>query len=120
MIQSSTRAQPGPRGGLTRLGGVFSRKRTALFWIDPGREGAERARTAPRLVWLSDLPSAGDTSYAGAVVHGDTVWVDYYTSRIDRDWPWIVGMFLASDVRMARIPLDALHARVDAEEERAP
>jgi hypothetical protein len=110
------RAQPGARGGLTRLGGVFSRKRTALFWIDPGREGVAGRGGGPRLVWLSDLPSAGDTSYAGVVCRGDALYVDYYTSPIRRDWPWIVGMFLRSDIRMARLPLAALHASADGAE----
>jgi hypothetical protein len=36
--------------------------------------------------------------------------LDWYTSRIDRDYPWIVGMFLATDVRMGRIPVASLRA----------
>ena len=65
-------------------------------------------------MWLSDLPSAGDTSYAGAVIRDGDLYVAYYTSRIDRDYPWLLGMFLRSDVRMARIPVEALLARSDA------
>lgn len=93
------RHQPGARGWWTRLGGVLSRKRTALYRVEPGR-----------LVHLSDLPSAGDTSYAGVVVRDGHVHVDYYTSRIDRDFPWLLGMFLRSDVRVARIPVESLLA----------
>lgn len=91
------RRQPEPRGWWTRLGGVLSRKRTALYRVEPDR-----------LVHLSDLPSAGDTSYAGVVVREGSVYVDYYTSRIDRDFPWLLGMFLRSDVRVARIPVASL------------
>jgi hypothetical protein len=93
------RHQPGRRGPLTRLGSVLARKRTALFRVEP-----------ERLVHLSDLPSAGDTSYAGVVLRDGAVWIDYYTSRIDRDVPWLVGMFQRSDVRLARVPVAALEA----------
>lgn len=91
------RRQPGARAWPTRLGSVWSRKRTAVFRVEPDR-----------LVHLSDLPSAGDTSYAGAVVRDGHLWAEYYTSRIDRDYPWLLGMFLPTDLRVARIPLEAL------------
>jgi hypothetical protein len=91
------RWQPPPHGGIWKLGGMWSRKRTALYRVEP-----------ERLVHLSDLPSAGDTSYAGVVLRDATLHVEYYTSRIDRDYPWFLAMFLPTDLRMARIPLDAL------------
>jgi hypothetical protein len=97
------RFQPGPRRWPTRLGSVWSRKRTAIFRVEP-----------ERLVYLSDLPSAGDTSYAGVVLRDGSLWTEYYTSRIDRDYPWLLGMFLPTDLRMARIPLEALLAVSDA------
>ena len=81
------------------MGGVLSRKRTALYRVEPDR-----------LVRLSDLPSSSDTSYAGVALRDDALYVDYYTSRIDRDWPWLFGMFARSEIRMARISLDALAA----------
>ncbi len=93
------RYQPPPHGGLTRLGGMWSRKRTSLYRVEP-----------ERLVRLSDLPSAGDTSYAGVVVRDGALWTEYYTSRIDRDYPWFLALFLPTELRMARIPLDALRA----------
>jgi len=104
------RAQPGARGSLTKLGSLFARKRTALWWIDPGREAPGGGSGEPRLVWLSDLPSAGDTSYAGAVLRDGLLFADYYTSRIDRDFPWLLGMLLATDLRLAKLDLGALHA----------
>jgi hypothetical protein len=91
------RYQPDPNGFFTRMGGILSRKRTSLYRVEPDR-----------LVWLSDLPSAGDTSYAGVVIRDGHLFVDYYTSRFDRDWPWIFGMPLRTDIHMAKIPLDAL------------
>lgn len=93
------RHQDGTRGPLTRLGGVWSRKRTALYEVSTGR-----------LVHLSDLPSAGDTSYAGIALRDGFAYVDYYTSHIARDYPWLLGMFLPTDIRMARISLDSLLA----------
>lgn len=64
-------------------------KRTALYAIDPD------ARTA---TWLTDLPSAGDTAFAGEVPadprHPDDGrhLVFNYSSRVDRGWwPWMVG-----------------------------
>jgi hypothetical protein len=102
-IFAIARYQPPPHGGLSKLGGTLSRKRTAIFRVEPDR-----------LVRLSDLPSAGDTSYAGVVVRDGVLWTEYYTSRIDRDYPWLLGMFLPTDLRMARIPVDALLALSDA------
>ena len=110
LVFAVARAQPGARGALTRLGSAFARKRTALWWIDPGREAPGGRSGEPRLVWLSDLPSAGDTSYAGAVLRDGTLFTDYYTSRIDRDYPWLLGMLLATDICMARVELAALHS----------
>jgi hypothetical protein len=98
-IFAVARYQPEPNGFVTRMGGILSRKRTSLYRVEPDR-----------LVRLSDLPSSADTSYAGVVVRDGALFVDYYTSRIDRDWPWLFGMLSRSEIRMARIPLDALAA----------
>jgi hypothetical protein len=108
------RAQPGARRWPLRLGSSFARKRTALWWLDPGREAPDGGTGEPRLLWLSDLPSAGDTSYAGVVLHEGTLYADYYTSRIDRDYPWLLGMILRSDIRMARVPLAELRGVAEA------
>jgi hypothetical protein len=97
------RFQPDPYGPFTRPASVLARKRTALFEV---REDA--------LVHLSDLPSAGDTAYAGAVLRDGTLWLDWYTSDVRRDWPWLLGMLLPSEIRVARLPADALLALADA------
>ena len=88
-----------PNRALTRSGGALSRKRTSLFLVEP-----------QRLVFLSDLPSSGDASYAGVVLGAGALIASYYTSDPARDRPWLLGMFLRSDVRIARVPLDALSA----------
>jgi hypothetical protein len=79
------------------LGGMYSRKRTSLFLVEEGG-----------LRYLSDLPSAGDTSYAGAVIRGDELIASYYTSPPEHDVTWVLGMFRPSNIRMARIDLPAL------------
>jgi hypothetical protein len=63
---------------------------------------------------LTVLPSAGDTSYAGAVVANGEIVVSYYTSRSDRDYPWLLGMLLPSELRLARIPLLSIRSLADA------
>ncbi len=78
-------------------GGLFARKRTSIFLVEP--EGLTR---------LTDLPSAGDTSYAGIAIRGDEMYVSYYTSSIKRDPVWVQGMFEPSQIRMARVSLPAL------------
>lgn len=86
------RRQPGTHGGLTGLGGLLSRKRTALYRVEP--DG---------LVHLADLPSAGDTSYPAVVEDGDEWIVSYYSSDPERDLPWIVGMLRPTRIYLARI-----------------
>lgn len=78
-------------------GGLFSRKRTSLFLVEE-----------TRMVRLTDLPSAGDTSYAGIVIQGDELYTSYYTSPVKKDPTWIEGMFGRTDIRMARISLPAM------------
>lgn len=93
------RRQAGRRWPWTALGGLLSRKRTALFAVEPHR-----------LVHLSDLPSAGDTSYAGVVLREGALFASYYTSDPTADVSWILGMFLPTDIRMARVDLASLVA----------
>ncbi len=93
------RRQPPPFGFFTRPASVFARKRTALFLVEP-----------TRLLWLSDVPSAGDTSYAGVVLREGELVFSYYTSDVRRDWPWLIGMFRRSEIRIGRLPLARLEA----------
>jgi hypothetical protein len=95
------RYQPdlGSSGPLTDQGSILSRKRTSLFEV--GQDG---------LAYLTDLPSDGDTSYVGLVVNGDTAYASYYTSPINHDYAWILGMISPSQIRMAKMDLKALEA----------
>ncbi len=97
------RYQPGPRTPFTELGSVFSKKRTAIFLVEDNG-----------LTYLTDLPSAGDTSYAGVVQNGTDLYVSYYTSDITKDFPWILGMVADSDIRIAQVNLTALVALVES------
>ena len=56
-----------------------------------------------KLKWVGDLPSTGDTGYPGVVVRGEDAFVSYYTNHIDEDRSWGIGMFLPSEIRMAKI-----------------
>ena len=98
------RYQPdlGKSGPLTDQGSIFSRKRTALYEV-----------RLDGLRYLTDLPSAGDTSYEGVILDGDTAYVSYYTSPIEKDYSWILGMFSPSQVRMAKVDLRAMEALAD-------
>ena len=50
---------------------LYSPNKTWLCWVDPGN-----GSLTPAL----QLPSGGDTSYAGMVWHDDHLWVSYYSS----------------------------------------
>jgi hypothetical protein len=79
------------------MSSLLGRKRTAVYEVRPDA-----------LVYLSDLPSAGDTSYAGVVTHGDDAYISYYSSDTRRDYAWLLGALLPSDILMARVPLARL------------
>jgi hypothetical protein len=92
------RYQPKIDRFLRRQGSIFTIKRTALFVVDPDKG----------LRYLSDLPSTGDTSYAGIVLRDRTLYTCYYTNRVDRDYIWIEGMLAPSEIRMAKIDLGCI------------
>jgi hypothetical protein len=98
-IYAVGRYQPDVSGPFGWQGSIFSRKRTALFLVQ--EDG---------LVYLTDLSSAGDTSYSGVVQRGNELYVSYYTNEIDKDYPWIVGMISPSSIRLARVNLPSLEA----------
>lgn len=103
-IYAVGRYQPdlGKSGPLTDQGSIFSRKRTALYEV-----------RLDGLAYLTDLPSAGDTSYEGVILDGDTAYISYYTSPTEKDYSWILGMLSPSHVRMAIVDLQALEALAD-------
>ena len=95
-------ADIGQSGPLTSQGSALARKRTALFEV---RENG--------LAYLTDLPSNGDTSYVGLIMDGNYAYASYYTSPVNHDYGWIMGMILPTSVRMAKIDLDAMAALAD-------
>ena len=95
-------ADLGKSGPLTPQGSALARKRTALYEV---RENG--------LAYLTDLPSDGDTSYVGLVMDGDYAYASYYTSPLNHDYAWIMGMFLPTEVRIAKIDLKAMETLAD-------
>lgn len=83
--------------GRHNIGSLLGRKRTALYEV-----------TEKGLVFISDLPSSGDTSYGGCVLKDGFLYASYYSSDVGEDPPWIVGMFCPSSIMIAKIPLDNL------------
>jgi hypothetical protein len=62
-----------PDGRILAAGRLYEGKtRTSLGWIDP-RSG--------KLTEVVQLPSGGDTSYPGLVLHDGLLWVSYYSSH---------------------------------------
>ncbi len=88
-------------GGAKWRGSCWGRKRTSLYLVEKNR-----------LVFLSDLPSCGDTAYAGAVVDEDSVLICYYTSPPGKDWFWLMGMLSKSSIEMARFKIADLEKLV--------
>jgi hypothetical protein len=79
------------------MSSLLGRKRTAIYEVRPDE-----------LVYLSDLPSAGDTSYAGVVLQDGYAYISYYSSDTTRDFAWLLGAVMPSDILMARVPLERL------------
>jgi hypothetical protein len=95
-IYAVGRFQP-KQGFLTKQGSIFAKKRTSIFLVEEDK-----------LTWLSDLPSAGDTTYGGVVIKDDYLYLCYYTNDVKYDYPWLFGMISQSDIMMAKIELNSL------------
>jgi hypothetical protein len=91
------RSQPQVNGPFHWQGSIFSRKRSSIFSVS--QQG---------LIHLADLPSSGDTSYAGVVLHEGNLFISYYTNDPSRDIPWILGMFRPTQIQITRISISAL------------
>lgn len=85
--------------------GADMRKRTSLFEItgDLGT-GGKIAITE-----LGELPSAGDTSYAGAAtIDKDRTLVTWYAGNLDKDETWLAGVLDITDIWQATIDFSKL------------
>jgi hypothetical protein len=81
-----------------------NRKRTSLYEITGASAGGPIA-----IVEHGELPSAGDTAYAGiAPISGDRLVVSWYSSYVDDDAPWVRAMLGATDIWTATFDLAAL------------
>ena len=80
------------------------RKRTALYEITGDFNGGDLA-----VIEHGELPSAGDTSYAGvAPIDRDRVLVTWYSSPLMFDDPWATAVFGSSNIWQATIDLSRL------------
>jgi len=85
--------------------GEDGRKRTALFELT----GDFTTNSIPVVIDRGELPSAGDTSYAGAVpVDDHRFLVTWYSSNLLDDETWITALLNASDIWKATLNLAAL------------
>jgi hypothetical protein len=91
------RYQPEQDSLLFQMGGVLSKKRTSLYIVEE-----------TGLTYISDLPSAGDTSYAGVVLDNGTVFTCYYTSNTYSDYPWVIGMLASSNIEFVELNATSL------------
>ena len=64
--------------------------RTSLAWIDP---------KSGKLTEFLKLPSGGDTSYAGLVLHDKLLWVSYYSSHEGKTSIYLAKVQLPDSVR---------------------
>lgn len=79
--------------------GANDRKRTALFEIKGDLESGPLTAAE-----VGELPSAGDTSYAGvATIDATRSLVTWYSGDIDKDEGWAFGMFDTTDIWQATI-----------------
>jgi hypothetical protein len=84
--------------------GVDNHKRTALYEIGGGLDGGELS-----IVEHGELPSAGDTSYAGvAPIDDHRVVVTWYSSSIAEDEPWARAIFGPTDIWQGIIDVSEL------------
>jgi hypothetical protein len=85
--------------------GIDNKKRTALYEIlGDFQHGGELT-----LKDWGDLPSAGDTSYAGVVpIDPHTILASWYSGNLQKDESWAFGMFDITDIWRAKIDFDLL------------
>jgi hypothetical protein len=80
------------------------RKRTALYELTGDFNGGDLA-----IIEHGELPSAGDTAYAGvAPIDRDRVLVTWYSSPLVFDDPWATAIFASTDIWQATIDLSRL------------
>jgi hypothetical protein len=92
------------RTGRGQLSGPDIRKRTALYEITGTLDGGPLA-----IAEWGELPSAGDTSYAGVARIGrDAILATWYSSPPEDDPSWLIGFLGRTHVWQATIRLSRL------------
>jgi hypothetical protein len=85
------------------LQGEF-KKRTTLYEITGNLEGGPIEITSH-----GRFPSAGDTAYAGmATVDENTKLISWYSGELAADQTWVLGVFQATDIWLAKIDFTKL------------
>jgi hypothetical protein len=80
------------------------RKRTALYELTGDLDGGDLS-----IVGRGELPSAGDTAYAGvAPIDRDRFLLTWYSSPVAADPPWILAAFGPTDIWQATLDLSQL------------
>src|SRR5439155_730450 len=83
------------------------KKRTALFELVSPVGTLEGGPIAIK-EW-GEIPSAGDTSYAGvAMVDSSRALVTWYSGDLQADRPWVLAMFDLTDIWQGTIDLSML------------
>ncbi len=104
VVYAAGRHHPESPAFLRDFGSILGKKRTSLYVVQPDE-----------LIYLADLPSCGDTSYTGVAIRDGSTYISYYTNDVHRDYPWILGMISASEIRIAKVPLSKLAERAKPE-----
>jgi len=87
------------------LDDLSGRKRTALYEITGTLDGGPIA-----IQEWGEIPSAGDTSYAGyAMLDDHRAVVGWYSGDLDRDEPWVTAIFNLTDIWLGTIDLSRVH-----------
>lgn len=80
-----------PDGRFVAAVRLYDKKvRTGLCWLDP---------RAGKLTEFLTLPSGGDTSYAGLVLHDGLLWISYYSSHEGKSSIYLAKVQLPGAVR---------------------
>lgn len=105
-IYAVGRYQPKISKTLQKQGSILSPKRTTLFLLD--KHG---------LTHLLDLPSSGDTAYAGTTIYEEEVYISYYTNKPDKNYFWLLGMILPTQVNLSVITLSDVKTLIKTQRE---
>lgn len=88
----------------------LGRKRTALYEITGDADGGTLDGGPIAIREWGEIPSAGDTSYAGyAMLDANRAVVGWYSGDLDRDEPWVTAIFDITDIWLGTIDLSRVH-----------